>query len=78
MSQDFRPQNFGPHIFMGVVILILALALIVLTFIPKQMQIHEGPIKGQNSSSNQQASAMIPAFLATGGILVIPPLSLSA
>lgn len=78
--EDFRPQNFGPNIFMGVIILILALALIILTFIPRGMQHIEGgpPTKGYNSSPNQQTSTISPSSLTASGLLVIPPLSLSA
>lgn len=78
MSQDYRPQDFGPHVFMGVIILILALALIVLTFIPKGVQRIEGGPKGYHSSHNQQTNVINPSSLATSGWFVIPPLSLSA
>ena len=79
MSQDFRPHNFGPNVLMGVIILILALALIVLTFIPKGMQhIEGGPqIKGHKTSPSQQTSVISPSSLANSGLLVIPPFSLS-
>ena len=53
MSNEFRP-----HVVMGIIILILALALIVLSFVPKHAQYYQAP-KGQIPSFSQQASAAV-------------------
>jgi hypothetical protein len=71
------PENFRPQVVMGIIILILALALIVLSFIPKRVQFHQmNPGSGaQMPSSSQQASVMTHVPLITSSLLVIPPLA---
>jgi preprotein translocase subunit SecG len=64
------PDDFRPHIVMGVIILVLALALIILIFIPRPFSpgIQVSPGSGSQIPSFSQQ---------TGGLLVIPPLTLS-
>jgi hypothetical protein len=72
------PEDFRPQVVMGIIILLLALALIILSFIPKHVQFYQAkPGSGlQMPSSSQQAGVVAPASLATRDLLVIPPLTL--
>ncbi|HEY4385246.1 MAG TPA: hypothetical protein VGN34_12350 [Ktedonobacteraceae bacterium] len=67
------PENFRPHLVMGIIIFILALALIIVSFIPKPpiiIQMPQGGPSGLLAPSSLQAHA-------SDGLLAIPPLTLS-
>ncbi len=76
------PDKIRSHIFLGVVTLLLAAALLVLLFIPKPAKIYRfqgSPPSGAGgmiSPSHDQASSA--SALTTGHSFVLPPLTLQA
>jgi hypothetical protein len=67
------PENVRPHLVMGIIIFILALALIVVSFIPKPpiiMQMPQGGPGGLIAPSHPQTYV-------NDGLFVTPPLTLS-
>lgn len=76
------PDKIRSHIFLGVVTLLLAAALLVLLFIPKPAKMYrfQGPPPsgpgGIISPSHNQTGAA--SALATGPAFVLPPLTLQA
>ena len=74
------PENIRSHVVLAVITLILAVAILVLLFIPKPLpnQFPTSPGSGgQIPSSSQQASTVTYSALVASGLLVIPPLTLS-
>lgn len=70
------PENFRPHVVMGIIILLLALALIILSFIPKRIQIQKLPASSGLVPFSSQPASVVPNLPpVSSALLVIPPLT---